>query len=34
MRDGRYHFSVDVRLPWLGQLVGYQGWLELPPDGR
>lgn len=28
VRDGRYHFSVDVRLPWLGQLVAYQGWLE------
>jgi hypothetical protein len=27
-RDGRYHFSVDVRLPLLGQLIGYQGWLE------
>lgn len=34
VRDGRYHFSVDVRLPWLGQLVGYQGWLELLPDDR
>lgn len=33
-RDGRYHFSVDVRLPWLGQLIGYQGWLEPLPDGR
>jgi Domain of unknown function (DUF4166) len=28
VRDGRYHFSVDVRLPWLGRLVAYQGWLE------
>lgn len=28
IRDGRYYFSVDVRLPWLGQLVAYQGWLE------
>ncbi|MEO9080427.1 MAG: DUF4166 domain-containing protein [Rhodanobacter sp.] len=27
-RDGRYHFQVDVRLPWLGQLVAYDGWLE------
>jgi hypothetical protein len=34
IRDGRYHFSVDVRLPLLGQLVGYQGWLEPLPDGR
>jgi hypothetical protein len=32
-RDGRYHFSVDVRLPLLGQLIGYQGWLEPVPDG-
>ena len=28
VRDGRYHFQVDVRLPWLGQLVAYDGWLE------
>lgn len=28
VREGRYHFSVDVRLPWLGQLVAYQGVLE------
>jgi len=28
MRDGRYHFSVDVRLPLLGQPVAYHGWLE------
>ncbi|MFC5436539.1 DUF4166 domain-containing protein [Rhodanobacter umsongensis] len=34
IRDGRYHFSVDVRLPLLGQLIGYQGWLEPLPDGR
>ncbi|MBT2143780.1 MULTISPECIES: DUF4166 domain-containing protein [unclassified Rhodanobacter] len=33
-RDGRYHFSVDVRLPMLGQLIGYRGWLEPVPDGR
>ncbi|WP_426701833.1 DUF4166 domain-containing protein [Rhodanobacter sp. Col0626] len=32
-RRGRYHFSVDVRLPLLGQLIGYQGWLEPLPDG-
>lgn len=32
-RGGRYHFSVDVRLPLLGQLIGYQGWLEPLPDG-
>jgi hypothetical protein len=28
VRDGRYRFQVDVRLPWLGQLVAYDGWLE------
>ncbi len=27
-RDGRYHFSVDVKLPLLGQLIAYHGWLE------
>jgi hypothetical protein len=32
IRDGRYHFSVDVRLPLLGQLIAYQGWLEPVPD--
>jgi hypothetical protein len=31
IRDGRYHFSVTVRLPLLGQLIGYQGWLESLP---
>lgn len=33
-RDGRYHFSVDVRLPALGQLVAYDGWLEPLPDAH
>lgn len=33
-RDGRYHFSVDVRLPVLGQLIAYEGWLEVVPDGH
>ncbi len=28
MRDGRYQFSVDVRLPLLGKLIAYHGWLE------
>lgn len=32
VRDGRYHFSVDVRLPMLGQLIAYEGWLETVPD--
>ncbi len=27
-RDGRYHFTVDVWLPLLGQLIAYDGWLE------
>lgn len=31
--DGRYRFQVDVRLPWLGQLVAYDGWLEVIPGG-
>ena len=34
MRDGHYHFSVDVRLPVLGQLIAYEGWLEPLPDGH
>lgn len=29
--NGRYHFEVDVSLPWLGRLIHYQGWL-LPAD--
>ena len=33
VRDGRYHFQVNVRLPWLGQLVAYDGWLEEVPGG-
>jgi hypothetical protein len=32
VRDGCYHFSVDVRLPVLGQLIAYEGWLEVLPD--
>jgi hypothetical protein len=34
VRDDRYHFSVDVRLPVLGQLIAYEGWLEPLPDGH
>lgn len=34
IRAGRYHFSVDVRLPLLGRLIGYRGWLEPLPDDR
>lgn len=33
IRDDRYHFSVDVRLPVLGQLIAYEGWLEPHHDG-
>ncbi|RCS29573.1 DUF4166 domain-containing protein [Rhodanobacter denitrificans] len=32
IRDGRYHFSVDVWLPWLGRLIAYDGWLEPVPE--
>lgn len=28
-RDGRYAFTIDTRLPWLGRLVAYRGWLEI-----
>lgn len=34
IRDGRYRFSVDVRLPLLGQLIAYEGWLEPQSDGH
>jgi hypothetical protein len=27
--DGRYAFDIDVRLPLLGRLVAYRGWLEI-----
>ncbi|BDU18811.1 DUF4166 domain-containing protein [Dyella sp. GSA-30] len=30
--DGRYAFTVDTRLPLIGQLVAYRGWLEIVPD--
>jgi hypothetical protein len=33
-RDGRYHFSVNVWLPMLGQLIAYEGWLEPRSDGH
>lgn len=29
VRDGRYAFDIDVRLPLLGRLVAYRGWLEI-----
>lgn len=28
-RDRRYAFDIDVRLPLLGRLVAYRGWLEI-----
>ena len=31
-RDGRYAFTVDTRLPWIGRLVAYRGWLEIVTD--
>lgn len=27
--DGRYAFDIDTRLPWVGQLIAYRGWLEV-----
>jgi len=29
MRDGHYAFDIDVRLPLVGRLVAYRGWLEI-----
>jgi hypothetical protein len=29
MRGGRYAFDIDTRLPWIGRLVAYRGWLEI-----
>jgi len=29
---GRYEFLVEARLPWLGPLIRYEGWLA--PDGQ
>lgn len=37
-RDGRYRYTVFARLPWVGLLVRYHGWLNvetsqpIPPD--
>ena len=28
-RDRRYRFDIDVRMPLVGQLVAYSGWLEI-----
>jgi Domain of unknown function (DUF4166)/Saccharopine dehydrogenase NADP binding domain len=27
--DGRFHFHVEIGHPWIGPIVGYQGWLVL-----
>ncbi len=27
--DGRYAFAIDTRLPLVGRLVAYRGWLEI-----
>jgi hypothetical protein len=29
-RDGRYHFDVVAKLPGVGMLIHYRGWLEVP----
>jgi hypothetical protein len=31
--DGRYTFHIDARLPLLGRLIAYRGWLELVDGG-
>jgi len=31
-RDGRYAFDIDTRLPLLGKLIAYRGWLEIVDD--
>ena len=32
--DGRFHFDVDIRLPLVGRLVHYRGWLEVEDSAR
>ena len=27
--DGRYAFDIDARLPCIGRLIAYRGWLEI-----
>jgi hypothetical protein len=29
--DGRFRFEVNVRLPLIGEVVGYTGWLDAEP---
>lgn len=31
-RDGRFRFEVEAALPWIGELVRYEGWLEAVDD--
>ena len=31
-REGRYAFTIDTQLPWIGRLVAYRGWLEIVAD--
>jgi hypothetical protein len=31
-KEGRYIFAIDARLPFIGRLVAYRGWLEMVPD--
>lgn len=33
VRDGRYAFDIDTRLPLIGRLVAYRGWLEIDHVG-
>ena len=33
-RDGRYDFAVEVRLPFVGRLVRYEGLLDLRESGN
>ena len=30
--EGRYAFAIDTRLPFVGRLVAYRGWLEIVPN--
>ena len=32
--DGRFYFDVDIRVPWVGRLVHYRGWLEIEDSAR
>jgi len=32
--NGRYTFQIDTRLPLIGRLVAYRGWLEIVDERR